>query len=290
MKRFLTVTAILSATAILDACCGLYNMNLNKAKVEFTGQSNIIIWDERNQMEHFIRSAKFSSTAKEFDFVAPTPSVPEVSVAKKEAFDFLRKLTMPPPPVTRNPGGFGGTSGGTSPGSVQVFQETEVGNFHVVTLKASDTIALKKWFADNQYAVSATQDEWFNHYIKKNWFLTAFRVIAGKKDIKTEAIRMSFPTKTPYNPYYVPRENWFHGAQLELFLVSAKEMQGIVDQKLWNAVPQGKAVLPHKNYLKFSQDLGLNEGDIPSNMMVYRYLDYEFAWGAKDDLFFYPKK
>jgi hypothetical protein len=101
---------------------------------------------------------------------------------------------------------------------------------------------------------------------------------------------MSFSTKVAYNPYYVPKENWYHGAQLELFLIAPSEMQGVVDHQLWNAVPQGKAILPNKHYIKFAENLGLTEGDIPSNMMVYRYIDYGFAWGAKDDLFFYPKK
>ena len=288
MKRFFFVVASLAIASAFEACCGLYTMT--KAKVEFTGQTNIVLWDAQNQMEHFIRSAKFNSTAKEFDFVAPTPSLPEISVAKTAAFDYLRDLTMP---RTALNGGFrGGGSAGSGAGlrGVQVYQETEVGNFHVVTLKASDTVALKVWLEENHYTVSSTQDEWFNHYIQKNWFLTAFRVIAENKGIKTEAIRMSFPTKVPYNPYYVPKENWYRGSQLELFLIAPFEMQGIVDHQLWNAVPQGKAVIPWKEFPTFAQNLGLNPGDIPSNMTVYRYIDYGFASGAKDDLFFYPKK
>jgi Uncharacterized protein conserved in bacteria (DUF2330) len=291
MKRFVFVSAALALGAIIDACCGLYNMSSTSAKVEFTGQTNIVLWDARNHTEHFVRSAKFKSTAKEFDFVAPTPSVPEVSVAKKAAFDYLRELTMPPrPPATGGGLGGGGAGGGGAFRGVQVYQETEVGNFHVVTLKASDATALKAWFAENNYKMSDTQDEWFDHYIKKNWFLTAFRVISDKKDIGTEAIRMSFQTNVPYNPYYVPKENWHRGAQLELFLIAESEMQGIVGDQYWTAVPQGKAVIPWKQYRIFAKDLGLDEGDLPSKMTVFRYIDYGFASGAKDDLFFYPKK
>lgn len=287
MKRFLVLALALATANIIDACCGM--VSEQKAKVEFTGQSNILLWDARNHLEHFVRSAKFSSTAKEFDFVAPTPSVPEIGVAKKAAFDYLRYLTMPAKPQSNNTrGGFGG-AGGSETGVVQVFQETEVGSFHVVTLKASNTAVLKQWFTDNQYSVSASQDEWFNHYIKKNWYLTAFKVIAAKKEIKTEAIRMSFVTQVPYNPYYVPKENWYHGSQLELFFIGTGEMQGVVDHQLWNAIPQGRAHIPLNQYLSLAQNLGLNESDIPGNMTVYRYIDYGFAWGAKDDLFFYPK-
>lgn len=274
------------------ACCGLYagHFQANK-KIEFTGQSNIVIWDERNQMEHFIRAARFKSAAKEFDFVAPTPSVPEVSVAKQAAFEYVRSLTTPPPPVTKS-GGFGNAGGrpGNPPGTVYVAQETEVGNFHVVTLKATDTQALKKWFEENQYQVSPTQDEWFKHYIDKKWYLTAFRVISDKPAVKTEAIRMSFSTKVPYNPYFVPKENWYRGAQLELFLIAPYAMQGVVGESFWRGSMQGKATLPHDKYTEFAKNLGMQPGEIPSNMTVYRYLDYDFANGATEDLFFYPKK
>jgi hypothetical protein len=289
MNRLISLLPVLAFANIIDACCCMVAMP--NARVEFTGQSNIIVWDDRNHLEHFIRSAKFSSSAKEYDLVAPTPSVPEVSVAKQAAFAYLRQLTMPAPPQggnLRSAGAAGG--GGFGSGSVQVYQETEVGNFHVVTLKATDTVALKKWFDENHYQVSATQDEWFSHYIKQNWYLTAFRVITKDRDVKTEAIRMSFETKVPYNPYYVPKENWSRGAQLELFLIAPYAMQGVVDHQLWAGVPQGSAKLPVNVYPTLAKNLGIEEGDIPSNMTVYRYLDYKFAWGAMDDLFFYPKK
>lgn len=286
MKRFLILALALATANIIDACMGMSRDR--NARIEFTGQSNILIWDDKRQIEHFIRSAKFNSSVKEFDFVAPTPSVPEVAVAKQSAFDFLRLLTAPP---MRQSGGFGGGGAGGAPksGGVDVYQETEVGNFHVVTLKATDTDALKKWFAENQYTVSNTQDDWFKFYIQKGWYLTAFRVVSDRKDLKTEAIRMSFKTSVLYNPYYVPKENWFKGSRLELFIVSRYQMRGFIGDNRWNQEPEGRMRMDAKDSSILARDLNLKATDVPAGVTAFRYVDNGFAYGAKDDLFFYPK-
>src|SRR5579862_8909895 len=60
--------------------------------VVFGDQTNIIIWDEAHQTEHFIRNANFRSGADNFGFIAPTPGKPELHEASTKAFYTLASL------------------------------------------------------------------------------------------------------------------------------------------------------------------------------------------------------
>lgn len=155
------------------------------------------------------------------------------------------------------------------------------------TLRASDPTALKNWLRENGYTVSNTQDAWFQHYIQKDWYLTAFRIVSKDPSLRTEAIRMSFPTSEPYNPYYVPKDNWAKGATLSLFFISVKPMTGYIGYtQPWRAKPQVTMKLPPNQYDSLAKNISLRASDIPANSTIVKYVDQGFAQGAMDDLFF----
>jgi hypothetical protein len=47
----------------------------------------LIVWDPGKGMEHFIRRARFDTTAKDFGFLVPTPSKPELAEVPDSLFD-----------------------------------------------------------------------------------------------------------------------------------------------------------------------------------------------------------
>src|SRR5579862_1144097 len=84
-----TLLAASVSTGSLWACSGVGPAG---QPVVFGDQTNIVIWDEGTQTEHFIRNAKFRSGADNFGFIAPTPGKPELHEASTKAFYTLASL------------------------------------------------------------------------------------------------------------------------------------------------------------------------------------------------------
>src|SRR5579863_191440 len=82
-------TLAVLGVSIGGACCGV---GPRGKPIAFGDQTNIVIWDPANKMEHFIRDAKFQSDAPDFGFIAPSPSKPELSEASDAAFETLAAL------------------------------------------------------------------------------------------------------------------------------------------------------------------------------------------------------
>ena len=254
--------------------------------IGFSGQSNIVIWDPNTQIEHFVRTASFTSKSENFEFIAPTPSIPKIVDADRSCFDLLHRILN----VGLRPDEYSGSGGAAfgGGGGVSVIQSVEVGNLQATTLSALDSESLKNWLRENDYKISNTQTEWFDHYIKLGWVLTAFKYNSKKKNVKTEAIRMTFKTDQPYNPYYVPKDNWSKNAQLELILISPVELKAFVGKSTpWLTEPSFPRTMVESDVLDLTKSLKLNRSDLPLRCRVTRYMDSEFAKGATEDLFFH---
>ena len=55
----------------------------------------LIVWDAAASREHFVRRARFASTAADFGFLVPTPGVPELAEAPDAVFDRLHEAIQP---------------------------------------------------------------------------------------------------------------------------------------------------------------------------------------------------
>src|SRR4051794_2669758 len=64
-------------------------------KVRVASESAIIVWDAAGKTQHFIRRARFETKARDFGFLVPTPTRPELAEASDGAFDLLERLTRP---------------------------------------------------------------------------------------------------------------------------------------------------------------------------------------------------
>jgi hypothetical protein len=71
------------------ACCGVGGPGWVP---KFGTQANIIVWDQENKIEHFVRNASFSSQGKSMGFIAPTPTVPTLAKVDARAFQLLASL------------------------------------------------------------------------------------------------------------------------------------------------------------------------------------------------------
>lgn len=283
MKKVVVIGKSVGLASLAWSCASFSEDNSN---IGFTGQTNIVIWDSKTHTEHFIRQARFASNGKEFDFVAPTPTVPEIANANFSALMLLRSLTgyVPTSQDRRSGGGFGGGGAG---GGVVVMSDVEVGDLKATTLKASDGQALKNWMDRNGYRTSKSQSAWFQKYIDKGWFLTAFRMKSKKPTLRSQFVRMTSKTDEAYNPYYVPRENWSTNSSLELYFLAPLMLKGYVGEtQPWQAKPEKRTWLSEERIDELAKNLELKRTDLPEKCLLVKYFDNRFAQGATDDLFF----
>ncbi|HKI32035.1 MAG TPA: DUF2330 domain-containing protein [Gemmataceae bacterium] len=165
--------------------------------VQMADESAIILWDAASKTEHFIRRASFLSSARNFGFLVPTPTKPELAEAGDEAFATLADLTKPKivtqPRPSGGAGGGCGCGGGSAPKSaaglaeqglpsVAVLDSKRVAGYDAVVLEADDADALGKWLKEHGYESSPAITEWVAPYVKAKWKISAFKV--ARDDVK----------------------------------------------------------------------------------------------------------
>ena len=198
--------------------------------VQIADESAIIIWDAATKTQTFIRRAAFTTAARDFGFLVPTPEKPELAEAGDEAFTALQGLTAPRIVTQTAPAAGGGCGcGGMSankivagrpdmaPAAVEVLDTKRVAGNDAVVLQTDDAGALTKWLKDHGYASSPELTGWAEPYVKAKWKFTAFKVArddAPAKDgtpksgpadaLSLTAVRMTFHTERPFFPYREP--------------------------------------------------------------------------------------
>lgn len=278
---------ILAATVVVavgQACFGA------GTQVRFMGQTNLIVWDDKNGIEHFVRDASFSTPSKDLGFIAPTPTEPELGEVKPGIFAFLESLNPAPRAASFGLGG-GGFGGGR--GSVQVLQEKFVGGYKATVLRADDGTALYNWLDQNGYKVTLTSRPWLEFYVKKNWCFTAFKVekSADNAAVKTGPVRLSFRTKQPYNPYYVPADNlpkeYAATNRLAVYFVARGRYQGNIGSSgNWDGAPEWKVALTDATRKSLADNMKMDPGAIPTGATLTKFVDPFFPRPARDDVFF----
>lgn len=272
------------AYAYASACCGVAPIG---QPVTFGDQSNIIVWNPETKTEHFIRNAFFDSKAKDFGFIAASPSVPELKEASTKSFDSLSALK----PITGLP------SCGAPPadaariyasdGAVEVVQQVDVGKYQATTVRSGDSSAMTAYLKSNGYAITDGSKEWIGFYTTKKWVFTAFKVRQGTEGMtKTGVIRMSFRTDEPFNPYYVPVENSSDSGTLRLYFVSDGTYSATVGHGA-NWIPVAWNNQIGKGSLNgLAGDTGIQDSDFPENLTVTYFEKKGWLDGSKDDLYF----
>jgi hypothetical protein len=207
------------------------------ATVAVAAESAIIVWDEATKIEHFIRRATFETTAKDFGFLVPTPTKPELAEVSDDAFHQLEDLIRPEV-VTRTVlrgidlmplvlFTFARSAVKSEPpveASVRVLEQKRVAGYDATVLEADEASALAEWLKRNGYAQRPALVEWLTPYVAQKWKITAFKIAEPSADdpvqrastsraLATDAVRMSFRTERPFFPYREPRDQRESNAQ-----------------------------------------------------------------------------
>lgn len=262
------------------ACCGV---SPSGQPVKFGDQSNIIVWNPETKTEHFVRNAFFDSNSKDFGFIAPTPTMPELETTDGRAFEVLARLE----PV--KPGTEAGSITATTASldGPEVLQEVQVGKYEATTLRSTDESAIADYLKRHGYQTSKDFEEWASHYARKGWVLTAFKVRKKFENFsETGIIRMSFKTDKPFNPYYVPENNRSKSGILKIYFVSNGTYSARVgDGEKWNR-KYWNASMPDSSVTEVAASLKLSPGDFPKNPTVTFFRMDGWLAGSTEDLFF----
>lgn len=288
-----TLALALSALATVGSALACSGVGPPGKPVVFGDQTNIVIWDEAHQTEHFIRNANFKSGADSFGFIAPTPGEPHLSEASTKAFYTLAALAPPLPSAGGGlgGGGFGGFDASRS-SEVRVIQEADVAGYHAATLYAEDAHAINDWMNEHGYVSTPEVEKWAERYCSRGWYLTAFKVV-DKTRLKasTGTVRMSFHTQKPYNPFYVPKTNipLGGGGTLRVYFVSVGDYDThIGDGETWQT-PQWTAPIPEATSALLAKQVKIPAEAIPDDAQVETFVDNNFPRPAADDIYFTKK-
>jgi hypothetical protein len=138
-----------------------------------TDQKAVLFYDKG--VETLILSITFTGNAKDFAWVVPTPSRPEVDKASSELFLSLEELTRPP--VNRQWDGYNlGAAPTMEKSAVEVLETKEVGIYEIKVLAASKADALAKWLSENGYQFPEKGGYVLEDYIKNKWYYTAVKI------------------------------------------------------------------------------------------------------------------
>ncbi|HWD40056.1 MAG TPA: DUF2330 domain-containing protein [Fimbriimonas sp.] len=274
---------MLTIPGALPCCCA----NAPGRTTAIGDQTNIVIWNPQTQTEHFVRLAVFQSDAANFGFIAPSPTKPELAEVSPKAFRTLGNLKPQPYEVVQAKAAESAASmiGGLP---VNVVQELNVAGYHATTVLARDSSALASWMNQNGYQSTPGIEEWTKLYIRKGWYLTAFKVLQGDLAATTGTIRMSFKTSQPFNPFYVPQDNIRPGqtGTLRLFFVSDCDYDGTIGQSEGWRTADWSASVTDQAATDLARELKLPVSALPSGAQVQFFQDPNFPRPASDDLYF----
>jgi hypothetical protein len=198
----------------------------------------LVVWDERTKTEHLVRALSLKGEAETFGVLLATPTLPTIAKEHDDDINRVAKLFA--------------TSPGTGPGTVDVLQRTQLGDFEAVTVKASDERALGDWLAKSHFVDKPAMRTWVKGYVDKGWYVTAVRASAkgaGDRKLDVPTIRLSFKTDAPIFPYseapvddadettfrsnkpHQPYQKYSYGMRLlDVYVIADRQMQMVSGQ------------------------------------------------------------
>lgn len=271
-------------TSALAAALGLVDVAPAKACapapppgafVQIAEETALIVWNAEAKQEHFIRRGAFRTGAKDFGFLVPTPSKPELEAVPDKVLAQFDEMIRPevvavndysvsPLPLVLWPffmflarsAPEAATAAAVPP--VRVLETKRVAGYDAAVLEADDAGALATWLKEHGYDDRPTLQAWLRPYVDAHWKITAFKIVAGEQAVETDAIRMTFTTDKPVYPYREPadqRENLPAEARhqsrlLRVFFLGTERVTGSVGggpflgKTVWSGIPKSTMELP----------------------------------------------
>jgi hypothetical protein len=145
-----------------------------------------VIFHEKN-VETMVVSITFRGNAKNFSWIVPTPTRPDVSKSTDELFTALAKLTEPQYDYRVMPMYSGGAEALPADQGVTVVETKKVEYYDITVLEADNPDALTKWLTDNKYKFPEEAKYLLNDYIDNKWYFTAIKIDTGSLSAGVEA-------------------------------------------------------------------------------------------------------
>jgi hypothetical protein len=281
------------------------------SEVAIEHEDALIVWDPDKGVEHFIRRARFDTTAKDFGFLVPTPSKPELAEVPEALFDRLTEAIKPEvkertgftvEPVslffcmTLRSADMDGMAPTLSAPAVKVLEQKQVGGLDAAVLEATETTPLLEWLQKNGYPHAPQLDGWLEPYVKAGWKITAFKIAGELPDsrvlepvsIQSTLVRMSFPATKPFYPYREPqraRPELGGERSLRVWLVGPGRLDGTLgeDGRGW----PGRVVYaaPRTDLAQLLAD-ALPSDTAPPEGWLTAYVDASSPRRGTDEVFF----
>lgn len=213
--------------------------------VDVVEESAVIAWDPATKTQHFIRRATFQGDARDFGFLVPTPTAPQLAAVDDGIFETLiEKTKRPTIERTRRKINWiyftlaNKSEGVTAGAPVEVVQTTKVAGYDAVVLDASDAKALVDWLHQHDYATTPQLEAWLDAYIRQRWMITAFKIDKSQSEMaRTEAVKMSFTTERPFFPYREPPSDNANRV-LRIFFLGPERVTGTIGEAFWAGIPE----------------------------------------------------
>ncbi len=296
--RAALLVIVLSLPAL--ACCPAPPPGMSVVNAD---QTVIILWDAANKTQHFIRKASFKSDAKDFGFIVPSPSQPELDESGNDAFPYIEYLTRPE--IHRkfrlsNLGcGCGKSASDSAPSAgVTVLEQKTVAGFDATVLAATSAADLVRWLGDNGYAFSPEVEAWAKPYVDQGWNFTALKMAKSEngeqvKDVTSDALRISFKTDRPLFPYREPDSTASAGALganhrlLRVYFLAEARYQGqLTESDPWTGSVAWSDKLRPEDRATILERLKLPASTGPAEFWLTEFEDYWPYRVAPADVYF----
>lgn len=138
-----------------------------------TGQNAAIFFADGN--ETLVLSTSFEGDAKDFSWIIPTPSKPDVTKISKDIFTNLEELTQVE--ATKYDMGYANLSTGAAAlDMVEVLEQKQIGYYDITVLKSDDKNALYVWLNENGYRYPEEGKYILDDYVRLGWTFTAVKI------------------------------------------------------------------------------------------------------------------
>lgn len=194
-----------------DGCFVWTNEHIDITEPE---QKAVIVYDEGR--EDLVLEVKFSGPAREFGWVVPLPSRPQMFPGKARVFEYLsmrtqeRRFGQSPRALVHVGSGFGGAS------SVRVLERSRVGIYDTAVLASDTGEDLETWLRENDFRLTPGAKTVFDEYIRMKWIFVAMRIAPEEADSTAaselaagtiQPIRFRFETPEPVYPLRISSIN-----------------------------------------------------------------------------------
>lgn len=204
-KTMLRVFAVLVIAGLCGSSLGdgtfvpMYDEREYEGSLEQKAQEAIIIHNDG--MEDLILKVTYQGKAKDFAWLIPFPSIPEISRANAELFAEL--FAYVERSIAREEGwsykwGKSDEETAEAPRGVEIVARKTVGSYETTTVRETTEGALNGWLKTNGYLELQGAEQELEHYRGLGWIFVAAKVrdaLAEQEAVDLHPLRFQFKTR-----------------------------------------------------------------------------------------------